>query len=241
MCKKQKKGSEIAIMYDFSKTRKSVLQQIETACLHAQRKFEDVELLAVSKTQPSDILRAMYTTGQRCFGENYLQEALQKIEDLKDLEIQWHFIGHVQRNKTKHLAENFAWVQGVDRLIIAERLSKQREGHKQPLNVCIQVNIDNQNSKDGCTVAELPELVKKISILPNLQLRGLMVIPDPQNQHAFVEAKQLFEKVRKEHQTAHLWDTLSMGMSGDLDKAIEAGSTMVRIGTALFGQRDYTH
>jgi pyridoxal phosphate enzyme (YggS family) len=179
----------------------------------------------------------MYQAGQRSFGENYLQEALTKIDELQDLEIEWHFIGHVQRNQTRHLAEKFDWVHGVDRLIIAERLSSQRMDSRKPLNICIQVNIDGQDSKDGCQPDEVATLVEQISQLPHIRLRGLMVIPAPENHAAFADAKVLFEQVKAQHAQPQDWDTLSMGMSGDLDVAIAAGSTMVRVGTALFGAR----
>ena len=228
-------------MNSLQASRNKVLQQIEDACKQAQREPETVQLLAVSKTQPSESLREMYQAGQRAFGENYLQEALDKIENLNDLDIEWHFIGHVQRNKTKHLAASFAWVHGVDRLIIAERLSSQREASQVPLNICLQVNIDAQDSKDGCRPSEVAELVKSISQLPQLKLRGLMVIPAPNNTAAFADAKQLFDRVKKEHAHPEDWDTLSMGMSGDMTEAIAAGSTMVRVGTALFGARDYSN
>lgn len=220
--------------------RQHVLQQIRRACEHAQRAPEAVQLLAVSKTHPSESLREMYAAGQRAFGENYLQEALEKIEALQDLEIEWHFIGHVQRNKTKHLAEKFDWIHGVDRLIIAERLSNQRLQDQSDLNICLQVNIDGQDSKDGCSPNEVAELVAQISQLPKIKLRGLMVIPAPDNTAAFTDAKALFEAVREKHAHPEDWDTLSMGMSSDLDAAIAAGSTMVRVGTALFGARDYS-
>ncbi|WP_368571209.1 YggS family pyridoxal phosphate-dependent enzyme [Acinetobacter haemolyticus] len=220
--------------------RQHVLMQIEQACQHVQRDLKSVQLLAVSKTHPSQSLREMYEAGQRSFGENYLQEALGKIEELQDLEIEWHFIGHVQRNKTKHLAEKFDWVHGVDRLIIAERLSNQRLDGQQALNICLQVNIDRQDSKDGCQPNEVADLVEQISPLPNLRLRGLMVIPAPDNVAAFADAKNLFDQVKSLHAQPQDWDTLSMGMSGDLDAAIAAGSTMVRVGTALFGKRDYS-
>ncbi len=220
--------------------RQHVLQQIQRACEHAQRAPETVQLLAVSKTHPSESLREMYAAGQRAFGENYLQEALEKIEALQDLEIEWHFIGHVQRNKTKNLAEKFDWVHGVDRLIIAERLSNQRLQDQSDLNICLQVNIDGQDSKDGCAPDEVAELVAQISQLPKIRLRGLMVIPAPDNTAAFVDAKALFDLVREKHAHPQDWDTLSMGMSSDLDAAIAAGSTMVRVGTALFGARDYS-
>ncbi|WP_180105711.1 MULTISPECIES: YggS family pyridoxal phosphate-dependent enzyme [unclassified Acinetobacter] len=227
-------------MNKLQEARNQVLQQIEQACQLAGRPQQSVELLAVSKTHPAEMLREMYATGQRSFGENYLQEALEKIEALADLEIEWHFIGHVQRNKTKHLAEKFAWVHGVDRLIIAERLSSQRDASQAPLNICLQVNIDAQDTKDGCQPNEVADLVAQISALPNLRLRGLMVIPAPNNPQAFADAKALFEHVKAQHVKPEDWDTLSMGMSGDMVDAIAAGSTMVRVGTALFGARDYS-
>ena len=228
-------------MNQSQQSRQSVLDQIQLACERVQRDPASVQLLAVSKTHPSQSLREMYQAGQRSFGENYLQEALTKIDELQDLEIEWHFIGHVQRNKTRHLAEKFDWVHGVDRFIIAERLSSQRLETQKPLNICIQVNIDGQDSKDGCQPDEVAELVKQISQLPNIRLRGLMVIPAPENHAAFADAKVLFEQVKAQHAQPQDWDTLSMGMSGDLDVAIAAGSTMVRVGTALFGARDYHH
>lgn len=226
-------------MNHYQESRDAVLQQIQHACAQSHRSVDSVQLLAVSKTHPSDALRAMYATGQRAFGENYLQEALDKIEALQDLAIEWHFIGHVQRNKTKHLAEKFAWVHGVDRLIIAERLSSQRLDSAEPLNICLQVNIDGQDSKDGCVPEEVATLVEQISQLPRLRLRGLMVIPAPNNLKAFADAQALFEQVKEHHAHPDDWDTLSMGMSGDLEAAVAAGSTMVRVGTALFGARDY--
>ena len=226
-------------MNHYQESRDAVLQQIQHACAQSHRSVDSVQLLAVSKTHPSDALRAMYATGQRAFGENYLQEALDKIEALQDLAIEWHFIGHVQRNKTKHLAEKFAWVHGVDRLIIAERLSSQRLDSAGPLNICLQVNIDGQDTKDGCAPEEVASLVEQISQLPRLRLRGLMVIPAPNNLKAFADAQALFEQVKEHHAHPDDWDTLSMGMSGDLEAAVAAGSTMVRVGTALFGARDY--
>lgn len=226
-------------MNHYQESRDAVLQQIQHACAQSHRSVDSVQLLAVSKTHPSDALRVMYATGQRTFGENYLQEALDKIEALQDLAIEWHFIGHVQRNKTKHLAEKFAWVHGVDRLIIAERLSSQRLDSAGPLNICLQVNIDGQDTKDGCAPEEVATLVEQISQLPRLRLRGLMVIPAPNNLKAFADAQVLFEQVKEHHAHPDDWDTLSMGMSGDLEAAVAAGSTMVRVGTALFGARDY--
>lgn len=228
-------------MNDLIQARNAVLALIQHACTVSGRNMDQVQLLAVSKTQPSERLKALYRAGQRAFGENYLQEALDKIAALSDLDIEWHFIGHVQRNKTKALAEKFAWVHGVDRLIIAERLSKQRPVDQLPLNICLQVNIDAQTSKDGCHPTEVAELVKQISQLPHLKLRGLMVIPAPDQPQAFHDAKRLFDVVKIQHAHPEDWDSLSMGMSADLDQAILAGSTIVRVGTALFGLRDYAN
>ncbi|WP_130803220.1 YggS family pyridoxal phosphate-dependent enzyme [Acinetobacter ihumii] len=227
-------------MNQFQQARNQVIQHIENACQSVERDPATVHLLAVSKTHPHQSLREMYQLGQHCFGENYLQEALDKMEALKDLDIEWHFIGHVQRNKTKHLAEKFDWVHGVDRLVIAERLSNQRLDTQVPLNICIQVNIDAQDSKDGCEPHEVAELVAQISQLARIRLRGLMVIPAPDHLQAFTDAKQLFDEVKTQHARPQDWDTLSMGMSGDLEAAIAAGATIVRIGTALFGARDYS-
>ena len=227
-------------MNSLQQARSLVLQQIQQACQLSSRAENTVQLLAVSKTHPSEALREMFNAGQRAFGENYLQEALDKMEALNDLNIEWHFIGHVQRNKTKHLADKFAWVHGVDRLIIAERLSNQRMDDQAPLNICLQVNIDAQDTKDGCQPEEVAELVAQMSQLIRLKLRGLMVIPAPENTAAFTDAQKLFEQVRLNHAHPEDWDTLSMGMSGDMKEAIAAGSTMVRVGTALFGARDYS-
>ncbi|KAA8735034.1 YggS family pyridoxal phosphate-dependent enzyme [Acinetobacter qingfengensis] len=227
-------------MQQYAKQYEKVLQKIQSACQQSDRDPQSVQLLAVSKMHSTQSIEAFYQLGQRAFGENYLQEALEKIDVLQALQIEWHFIGHVQRNKTKHLAEKFDWVHGVDRLIIAERLSSQRPEQLPALNICLQVNIDDQNSKDGCQPDEVADLVKKISVLPNLRLRGLMVIPKPENYAAFAQTQQLFQKVKELHAQPQDWDTLSMGMSGDLEQAIAAGATIVRIGTALFGQRDYS-
>lgn len=220
-------------------TRQNIIDNMIEKCHHLQRDERSVQLLAVSKTQSVDKIRAMYQAGQRQFAENYVQEAIDKIQQLADLDIQWHFIGHVQRNKTKLLAEHFAWVQGVDRMLIAERLSQQRPSNLPALNICLQVNIDEQDSKDGCHVDDVAELVETISQLERIRLRGLMIIPAVNNHDAFVMAKQLFEQVRQYHHQPKDWDTLSMGMSGDYLTAIEHGSTMIRIGTALFGERVY--
>lgn len=209
----------------------------------------NVKLLAVSKTKPSWMIETLAKQGQQDFGENYVQEAMAKIAELSDVTANqqpliWHYIGHIQRNKTKDLAAHFDWVHGVDRLIIAQRLSEQRgeqHGNQRPaLNICIEVNIDGEDSKSGCQPEQLPELVRQISQLPNLQLRGLMIIPAKNSATAFVTTQQLFERHRQYHAYPEQWDTLSMGMSADLAPAIAAGSTIVRVGTAIFGARDYS-
>ncbi len=231
-------------MTDFAASRQQVLRQIENICRNCGISDDKVTLLAVSKTQPADVIRAMYAAGQRVFAENYLQEALSKQADLTDLAIEWHFIGQIQRNKTRDLATHFSWVHGVDRLMIAQRLSQhlseqvEKSDTAQPsLNICIQVNIDREESKAGCLPEMLADLVTQMSGLPHLALRGIMVIPEVNHQDAFVRARALFESVRAEHMSPECWDTLSMGMSGDFADAIAAGSTMIRVGTALFGAR----
>ena len=212
--------------------------RIRTAALAAQRAPDSVGLLAVSKTKPADAVREAYAAGLRDFGENYLQEALGKQAQLSDLPLCWHFIGPIQSNKTRAIAENFAWVHSVDRLKIAQRLSEQRPESLEPLNICIQVNVSGEASKSGCTPDDLPTLAAAISELPRLKLRGLMAIPEPtDDRDAQIAA---FAAVRTLQETLNLpLDTLSMGMSHDLEAAIAQGATWVRIGTALFGARDY--
>ncbi|QXG24224.1 YggS family pyridoxal phosphate-dependent enzyme [Pseudomonas viridiflava] len=213
-------------------------QRIRTASLAAQRDPTSVGLLAVSKTKPSSALREAYAAGLRDFGENYLQEALGKQAELADLPLCWHFIGPIQSNKTRAIAENFAWVHSVDRLKIAQRLSEQRPEGLEPLNICIQVNVSGEASKSGCTPEDLPALAAAISALPRLKLRGLMAIPEPTEDQA--EQAAAFAAVRALQDQLDLpLDTLSMGMSHDLEAAIAQGATWVRIGTALFGARDY--
>ena len=231
-------------MTDYAVNRQHVVSQIRNICQRCGVSSDAVNLLAVSKTQPAEVVRQMFATGQRFFAENYLQEALNKQHDLVDLPIEWHFIGQIQRNKTRDLATHFSWVHGVDRLIIAQRLSQHlaqqsvNDGTESaPLNICLQVNIDREASKGGCLPEDVAELVEQISKLPHLALRGLMVIPEVNHQDAFVRTRALFDAVRLQHATPALWDTLSMGMSGDFADAIAAGATLIRIGTALFGQR----
>jgi len=197
-----------------------------------------VGLLAVSKTKPASDLREAYAAGLRDFGENYLQEALGKQAELSGLPLIWHFIGPIQSNKTRAIAENFAWVHSVDRLKIAQRLSEQRPADLPPLNICIQVNVSGEASKSGCTPEDLPALAQAISALPNLRLRGLMAIPEPTEDSD--EQNAAFAAVRTLQDQLNLpLDTLSMGMSHDLEAAIAQGATWVRIGTALFGARNY--
>ena len=215
-----------------------VSQRIRAAADAVQRDASSIHLLAVSKTKPAQAVREAYAAGLRDFGENYLQEALGKQADLTDLPLSWHFIGPIQSNKTRAIAENFAWVHSVDRLKIAQRLSEQRPADLPPLNICIQVNVSGEASKSGCTPADLPALATAISALPRLKLRGLMAIPEPTEDRA--EQDAAFATVRDLQASLNLpLDTLSMGMSHDLESAIAQGATWVRIGTALFGARDY--
>ncbi|KAE9649672.1 YggS family pyridoxal phosphate-dependent enzyme [Pseudomonas fluorescens] len=215
-----------------------VSQRIRAAADAVQRDASSIHLLAVSKTKPAQAVREAYAAGMCDFGENYLQEALGKQAELTDLPLSWHFIGPIQSNKTRAIAENFAWVHSVDRLKIAQRLSEQRPADLPPLNICIQVNVSGEASKSGCTPADLPALVDAISALPRLTLRGLMAIPEPTEDRA--EQDAAFATVRDLQASLNLpLDTLSMGMSHDLESAIAQGATWVRIGTALFGARDY--
>ncbi|WAT28369.1 YggS family pyridoxal phosphate-dependent enzyme [Pseudomonas sp. GXZC] len=215
-----------------------VSQRIRAAADAVQRDASSIHLLAVSKTKPAQAVREAYAAGMRDFGENYLQEALGKQAELTDLPLSWHFIGPIQSNKTRAIAENFAWVHSVDRLKIAQRLSEQRPADLPPLNICIQVNVSGEASKSGCTPADLPALAHAINALPRLKLRGLMAIPEPTEDRTAQDAA--FAAVRDLQNSLNLpLDTLSMGMSHDLESAIAQGATWVRIGTALFGARDY--
>jgi len=219
---------------------KSVQITVEQSTLDSHRPSNSVKLLAVSKTKPvSDIVQA-YEAGQRLFGENYVQEGVEKIQMLQSLDdIEWYFIGPLQSNKTRLVAENFDWVQSVDRLKIAKRLNDQIIPHK-TLNVCIQVNIDDDENKAGVGVNELHDFAKAINELPNLRLRGLMTIPKANQSQtkqtaSFNHMAALFENLKKQYSSV---DTLSMGMSGDMQNAINNGSTMVRVGSAIFGLRN---
>ena len=199
-----------------------------------------VELLAVSKTKPSTLIKEAAATGQVSFGENYADEGVEKRLELREHNLIWHYIGHIQSNKTKLIASHYDWVQGVDRLKIAKRLNEHRGTELPPLNICIQVKIDAEESKSGCSIEELDELAAFIDGAPQLNLRGLMAIPAPRpdtasQREVFRELNTLFQKLQVTHPAI---DTLSMGMSGDMPAAIAEGATMVRIGTALFGARE---
>lgn len=219
----------------------TVQTRIRQACDKAGRDPASVRLLAVSKTFPADDVRLAHAAGQTAFGENYIQEGVDKITALRDLPLQWHCIGPIQSNKTRLVAEHFDWVHSVDRLKIAQRLSDQRPEGLPPLQLCLQVNTDGGPTKSGAQPDEVLELARAVAALPRVVLRGLMTIPDPvQGFEAEValhrRATALFEQVRTELALPH-FDTLSMGMTADLEAAIAAGSTLVRVGTAIFGKR----
>lgn len=214
---------------------------IESAATSAGRAADDVSLLAVSKTFAADAIREAWQFGQTRFAESYVQEALGKIAALADLAIEWHFIGPIQSNKTRSIAEHFAWVHSVDRLKTAERLSAQRPAHLPPLQLCLQVNISGEGSKSGVAADEVGALALATARLPNISLRGLMAIPAPSDdvaaqRAAFASLRELFDQLNRQGLSM---DTLSMGMSHDFVAAIAEGATMVRVGTAIFGNRDY--
>ena len=217
----------------------AVRERIATACTSAGRSVEDVTLLAVSKTFGPGAVREAHAAGQLAFGENYVQEALEKMADLADLPLQWHCIGPLQSNKTRPVAEHFDWVHTVDRLKIAERLAAQRPPERPPLNVCIQVNVDGGPTKAGVAPAEALALARAVAALPGLRLRGIMTIPEPASD--FMAARALHAGARaifdQLNAAGLALDTLSMGMSADLEAAVAEGSTMVRVGSAIFGGR----
>jgi PLP dependent protein len=228
------------IMTAILSNMQAVHAAINHAALMANRDPEQISLLAVSKTVPARILREAFNLGQKSFGENYIQEAMEKIHALPDLPLEWHFIGPIQSNKTRSIAENFSWVHSVDRLKIAERLSEQRPANLPPLNVCLQINISGEDSKAGIHAAEAETLARTVSFLPRLKLRGLMAIPEPAEELAdqrvpFAKMRELFEHLNA---SGLKLDTLSMGMSHDLTAAILEGATIVRVGTAIFGSRN---
>jgi hypothetical protein len=216
-----------------------VRQRIADAAARYGRSVDCVTLVAVAKGHPAETLRTAAHGGIEHVGESYLKEAQEKMQSLRDLELTWHFIGQVQANKTRPIAEGFAWVHGVDRLRIAQRLSEQRPYHAPALNVCLQVNVGGEESKGGVNVADLPALAAQVAELPRLTLRGLMCLPPPETEldrqrHWLAIVRRAFESLNANG--ARL-DTLSMGMSDDLEAAIAEGATMVRVGTALFGPR----
>lgn len=226
-------------MANLAERLSTVLARLREAerCYH--RPPGSVALLAVSKTQPAAVIAALAAAGQRQFGENYLQEALEKIEALRQLDLEWHFIGPLQSNKTRGIAENFAWVHSLDRLKLAQRLSEQRPDTLPALNICLQVNISDETSKRGLNAAELADVAHAVAELPRLRLRGLMAIPAPSTD--FVAQRGSFTHLRELQATLIATgvelDTLSMGMSDDLEAAIAEGATIVRVGTAIFGPR----
>ncbi len=222
-----------------TKNLSDITNRIEKAAQQAQRDPHAITLLAVSKTWPAEKLRALAEAGQKHFGENYLQEALQKISALKSFDLIWHFIGPIQSNKTKDIAEQFSWVHSVDRLKIAQRLNAQRPSALPPLNICIQLNIDDETTKSGIKPDALLSFAQSLEPLDNLILRGIMVIPsntdDPEQQRrSFQHALNHYQRLKDHYPNI---DTLSMGMSKDMELAITHGSTIVRVGTALFGKR----
>jgi len=200
---------------------------------------DSIQLLAVSKTKPVEFIRAAFDAGQTCFGESYLQEVLSKMQSLEDLPIEWHFIGAIQSRKTRELAENFDWVHSVDRLKIALRLSEQRPANLPPLNICLQINISEEASKSGLNMNDVESIVAEIAPLPGLCLRGLMAIPAREDnlnkqREAFSRMRLMLKTLQSRHPEL---DTLSMGMSADMEAAIAEGSTLLRIGSAIFGAR----
>ncbi len=216
-----------------------VQARVATALENSSNRPNSVQILAVSKKQTTDAIRELAALDMHDFGENYLQDALPKLEQLADLDLYWHFIGHIQTNKTRQVAQHFDWVHSVDRLKIARRLNDQRPDELAPLNVCVQVNISEEESKDGVAPNAAEQLAREVAELPRLKLRGLMAIPRASDDYeqqvqAFTELKSLFDRLNTDGLQL---DTLSMGMSHDLEAAIAAGATMLRVGQALFGPR----
>ncbi|OJA06514.1 YggS family pyridoxal phosphate-dependent enzyme [Halomonas sp. QHL1] len=234
--------TDIALNESLGHSYAQARERLRNALESAGRTQDAAQLLAVSKTKPAAMIRQVWQLGQREFGENYLQEALEKQTELTDLEgIVWHFIGPLQSNKTRAVAEHFDWVHSVDRLKIAKRLSEQRPTHLAPLNICLQVNISHEESKAGVLPEALEELAREVATLPNLRLRGLMAIPAPAEgidaqRQPLAALREAFTALQSSLPDAPL-DTLSMGMSDDLEAAVLEGATLVRLGTAIFGAR----
>lgn len=226
-------------MTTISENLQAVHERIASAAKACGRNADDITLLAVSKTWPAASVKQAMLAGQTAFGENYVQEGLDKIAELDSRELAWHFIGPLQSNKTRNVAEHFDWVHSIDRLKIAQRLSEQRPDSLPPLQVCLQANVSGEDTKSGVTLAEVPELAAQVAQLPRLQLRGVMAIPEPiddyeQQRRAFRRLRVAFEALKEQGLSV---DTLSMGMSHDLEAAIAEGATLVRVGTAIFGER----
>lgn len=233
------------IMSPISHNLQAVRERIAAGARIALRDPQNVQLLAVSKTFGADAVVEAANAGQRAFGENYLQEAVDKMASVHalrpDLKLEWHFIGPIQSNKTRPIAEHFDWVHSVDRDKIAHRLSEQRPAHLPALNICLQVNISGEDTKSGVAPQDVAALAKAIAGLPNIRLRGLMAIPEPagdveRQREPFRKLRQLLDQLNEEGLAL---DTLSMGMSADMDAALAEGATIVRVGTAIFGQRTY--
>ena len=233
-----------SIMTTISANLQAVLARIDAAARQYDRDPQSVVLLAVSKTWPASCVRDAVTAGQRAFGENYVQEGIDKVaelQELRELGLEWHFIGPLQSNKTRVVAERFDWVHSLDRLKIAERLAEQRPDSLPPLSVCLQINVSDEQTKSGVSLAGAPALAHQIASLPRLKLRGLMAIPAPSDDFSaqrlpFRRLRELYEQLRADGLPL---DTLSMGMSHDLEAAIAEGATLVRVGTAIFGERNY--
>ena len=221
----------------------AVQKRLQQAASDAGRNPAEIQLLPVSKTRNIAQISQAITSGVFCFGENYLQEAMDKIDQLDDSKLDWHFIGPLQSNKTRQAAENFAWVHTVDRVKIAQRLSAQRPDDMPALNICLQINIDNEASKSGFNRDQAVEVAATIAQLPKLKLRGLMAIPKPrtvykEQRQAFAQLRVLMEQINSTLDNCHKLDTLSMGMSADLEAAVAEGATLVRVGTDIFGARN---
>ena len=229
-------------MNSIEKNIAAVKARIENSAACAGRNASALQLLAVSKTRNSEEIKIAVSQGLKAFGENYVQEAIDKINNLESLNLEWHFIGPLQSNKTKQVAENFNWVHTVDRLKIAKRLNDQRPGHLGPLNICLQINIDNEPTKSGVIPNQACELALSLHQLPNLRLRGLMAIPMAQTsrekqRQPFIALRLLQDEINRQLDNSQKLDTLSMGMSGDIEAAIQEGSTILRVGTDIFGPR----
>ncbi|WNC67759.1 YggS family pyridoxal phosphate-dependent enzyme [Thalassotalea nanhaiensis] len=227
-------------MINIADNLKAIHQDIINASNNANRSSVAVSLLAVSKTKPVSLIQQAYDAGQRHFGENYVQETVEKVQQLAHLtDITWHFIGPIQSNKTRQIAENVDWAHSIDRIKTAKRLNEQRDSNIIPLNVCLQVNISGEESKSGAKISEVTELAEFINNCPNLALRGLMAIPakgdDEVTKQSFIKMQTLFNQLQHQYPSV---DTLSMGMSNDMTIAIDCGSTMIRVGTAIFGARE---